>query len=236
MKSIRWKTNNRNARAKNDFVSETIIRKRDRAATETAILLAAIQVFAKKGYDAANTRDIAKLANANEALIFRYFGNKKGLLEAILTRAEDIKQDDSPTSRFSKNSETYEDLEASLQSSMSRKCRDFRDAEDFMKVAVSQIILDPEVSRIIQKKIYTKALPEFMAELEKFKKAGKIDSKADLKSIAYAISSLTFALGFMGQCIYKIPPAEIQAAIKEVARIFRKGLEPGNKKQPSRKR
>lgn len=77
MKSIRWKTNNRNARAKNDFVSETIIRKRDRAATETAILLAAIQVFAKKGYDAANTRDIAKLANANEALIFRYFGNKK---------------------------------------------------------------------------------------------------------------------------------------------------------------
>lgn len=218
---------------KDEAACETMIRKRDRSATETAILLAAIQVFAKKGYDAANTKDIAKLANANEALIFRYFGNKKGLLEAILTRSEDIKQEETPT-RANKTPESYQDLEASLQYSMSGKCRDFRDAEDFMKVAVSQIILDPEVSQIIQKKIYTRALPEFMAELEKFKKAGKIDPKADLKSIAYAISSLTFALGFMGQCVYKIPPAEIQATIKEVARIFRKGLEPEAEKKKSK--
>ncbi|TGM03586.1 TetR/AcrR family transcriptional regulator [Leptospira barantonii] len=237
MKSVRSKANNSDTQLKDDSASETLIRKRDRTATETAILLAAIQVFAKKGYDAANTKDIAKLANANEALIFRYFGNKKGLLEAILTRAEDIKSEDAPPtpSRSSqKTPESYQDLEASLQYSMSGKCRDFRDAEDFMKVAVSQIILDPEVSQIIQKKIYTKALPEFTAELEKFKKAGKIDPKADLKSIAYAISSLTFALGFMGQCVYKIPPAEIQATIKEVARIFRKGLEPEPAKKKSK--
>lgn len=158
---------------KDNFVSEATIRKRDRTATETSILLAAIQVFAKKGYDAANTKDIAKLANANEALIFRYFGNKKGLLEAILTRSEDIKRDNSLSSRSYKNSKNYQDLEASIQYSISRKCKDFKDAEDFMKVAVSRIILDPEVSRIIQKKIYTKALPEFIAELEKFKKPEK---------------------------------------------------------------
>ncbi|MCG6169882.1 TetR/AcrR family transcriptional regulator [Leptospira sp. FAT2] len=234
MKSVRSKANNSEIQQmKDEAACETMIRKRDRSATETAILLAAIQVFAKKGYDAANTKDIAKLANANEALIFRYFGNKKGLLEAILTRSEDIKQEETPT-RANKTPESYQDLEASLQYSMSGKCRDFRDAEDFMKVAVSQIILDPEVSQIIQKKIYTRALPEFMAELEKFKKAGKIDPKADLKSIAYAISSLTFALGFMGQCVYKIPPAEIQATIKEVARIFRKGLEPEAEKKKSK--
>lgn len=233
MKSARSKVNETNS-LKDEESCETIIRKRDRAATETAILLAAIQVFAKKGYDAANTKDIAKLANANEALIFRYFGNKKGLLEAILTRADDIKSEESPSRSHSKNQESYQDLEASLQYSMSGKCRDFREAEDFMKVAVSQIILDPEVSQIIQKKIYTKAIPEFTSELEKFKKAGKIDPKADLKSIAYAISSLTFALGFMGQCVYKIPPAEIQAAIKEVSRIFRKGLEPEPAKKKSK--
>ncbi|TGM58774.1 TetR/AcrR family transcriptional regulator [Leptospira adleri] len=232
MKSARSKANNSEPLVKDESACETIIRKRDRSATETAILLAAIQVFAKKGYDAANTKDIAKLANANEALIFRYFGNKKGLLEAILTRSDEINSEESSTRQ--KNQESYQDLEASLQYSMSGKCRDFREAEDFMKVAVSQIILDPEVSQIIQKKIYTKALPEFTAELEKFKKAGKIDPKADLKSIAYAISSLTFALGFMGQCVYKIPPAEIQAAIKEVARIFRKGLEPETKKKSSK--
>ncbi|XDD52296.1 TetR/AcrR family transcriptional regulator [Leptospira sp. WS92.C1] len=235
MKAARSKVNNtENHSIKDEDVCETNIRKRDRPATETAILLAAIQVFAKKGYDAANTKDIAKLANANEALIFRYFGNKKGLLEAILTRADEIKPEDSSSSRSQKNPESYQDLEASLQSSMSGKCRDFKDAEDFMKVAVSQIILDPEVSQIIQKKIYTKAIPEFTTELEKFKKAGKIDPKVDLKSVAYAISSLTFALGFMGQCVYKIPPAEIQTTIKEVSRIFRKGLEPDPPKKKSK--
>lgn len=51
---------------------------------------AGIQVFAKKGYDAATTKDIAKTAGANEALIMRYFGGKKGLLEAILTRTDDL--------------------------------------------------------------------------------------------------------------------------------------------------
>ncbi|TGK32624.1 TetR/AcrR family transcriptional regulator [Leptospira gomenensis] len=233
MKSARSKVTETNS-LKEEESCETVIRKRDRAATETAILLAAIQVFAKKGYDAANTKDIAKLANANEALIFRYFGNKKGLLEAILTRAEDIKSEESSSRSTSKNQESYQDLEASLQYSMSGKCRDFHEAEDFMKVAVSQIILDPEVSQIIHKKIYTKAIPEFTAELEKFKKAGKIDPKADLKSVAYAISALTFALGFMGQCVYKIPPAEIQATIKEVSKIFRKGLEPESTKKKSK--
>ncbi|WP_173380612.1 TetR/AcrR family transcriptional regulator [Leptospira mayottensis] len=235
MKSSRSKSNNPHThQMKDNFVSEVTIRKRNRAATETSILLAAIQVFAKKGYDAANTKDIAKLANANEALIFRYFGNKKGLLEAILTRSEDIKQENSLSSRVYKTSKNYQDLEASIRYLISGKCKDFKDAEDFMKVAVSQIILDPEVSQIIQKKIYTKALPEFIAELEKFKKAGKINPKADLKSAAYAISSFAFALGFMGQCVYKIPPSEIQATIKEVARIFRKGLEPGPTKKKSK--
>ncbi|EMO26539.1 transcriptional regulator, TetR family [Leptospira interrogans serovar Bataviae str. HAI135] len=226
MKSLKSKVN---LRTKDNVISEAMIRKRDRAATETAILLAAIQVFAKKGYDGANTKDIAKVANANEALIFRYFGNKKGLLEAILTRSEEIKKENS--NRISENSESYLDLETSLQRMISRKCKDFKEAEDFMKVAVSQVILDSEVSRIIQKKIYTKIIPEFMGELEKFKKVGKIDSKADLKSVAYAISSLTFALGFMGQCVYKMPHTEIQAAIKEASRIFRKGLEPETTKK-----
>lgn len=45
MKSLKSKVN---VRTKDNVISEAMIRKRDRAATETAILLAAIQVFAKK--------------------------------------------------------------------------------------------------------------------------------------------------------------------------------------------
>lgn len=48
------------------------------------ILLVALQLFAKEGFHATSTRQIAKLANVSEGLIFRHFTNKEGLLEAIL--------------------------------------------------------------------------------------------------------------------------------------------------------
>ncbi|TGK10452.1 TetR/AcrR family transcriptional regulator [Leptospira selangorensis] len=201
-------------------------KKRDRKATETALMKAGIQVFAKKGYDAATTKDIAKTAGANEALIMRYFGGKKGLLEAILTRTDDL--GDSATGK--KEEETKQlHLDEALVESITERCSDFKHYSDFMKVAVSRIILDPDVSRIIQTKIYTKALPEMIHELEKFKKGGEIDPKADLKSVAFGISSLTFALGFMAQVVYKIPESEIKATIKEMVRILQKGLKPDSK-------
>lgn len=201
-------------------------KKRDRKATETALMKAGIQVFAKKGYDAATTKDIAKTAGANEALIMRYFGGKKGLLEAILTRTDDL--GDSAAGK--KEEETKQlHLDEALVESITERCSDFKHYSDFMKVAVSRIILDPDVSRIIQTKIYTKALPEMIHELEKFKKGGEIDPKADLKSVAFGISSLTFALGFMAQVVYKIPESEIKATIKEMVRILQKGLKPDSK-------
>ncbi len=199
-------------------------KKRDRNATERALMKSAIQVFAKKGYDAATTKDIAKSAGANEALIMRYFGGKKGLLEAILTRTDDL--DDSSGEKETKD---YSHLDESLIQSISDRCSDYRHYSDFMKVAVSRIILDPDVSRIIQTKIYTKAIPEMIQELEKFKKAGEIDSKADLKSVAFGISSLTFALGFMAQVVYKIPEPEIKATIREMVRLLHKGMKPESK-------
>ncbi|PKA16189.1 TetR/AcrR family transcriptional regulator [Leptospira haakeii] len=198
-------------------------KKRDRKATETALMKAGIQVFAKKGYDAATTKDIAKTAGANEALIMRYFGGKKGLLEAILTRTDDL--GDSAAGDETKQLH----LDEALVESITERCSDFKHYSDFMKVAVSRIILDPDVSRIIQTKIYTKALPEMIHELEKFKKGGEIDPKADLKSVAFGISSLTFALGFMAQVVYKIPESEIKATIKEMVRILQKGLKPDSK-------
>jgi AcrR family transcriptional regulator len=54
--------------------------------TKQALLEAAMQVFAARGFDAATTREVAAKAGANEQLIQRYFGGKAGLLLAILER------------------------------------------------------------------------------------------------------------------------------------------------------
>lgn len=48
------------------------------------ILLAAMQLFAKKGFRGTTTRDLATQAEVNEAIIFRHFATKEALYNAIL--------------------------------------------------------------------------------------------------------------------------------------------------------
>ncbi|WP_016699472.1 TetR family transcriptional regulator [Actinoalloteichus spitiensis] len=56
-------------------------RRRNRSATRQRLLAAARHRFAKEGYEAASVRDIAADAGVDAALVFRYFGSKKGLFE-----------------------------------------------------------------------------------------------------------------------------------------------------------
>lgn len=55
---------------------------RDRKATKTAILTAAVTVFTQKGPDAATTAEIAKLAGVNQSLLHYHFGSKERLFAA----------------------------------------------------------------------------------------------------------------------------------------------------------
>ncbi|MEO0341256.1 MAG: helix-turn-helix domain-containing protein, partial [Bacteroidota bacterium] len=56
------------------------------------ILAIALELFANLGFDATSTSKIAKLSGVSEGLIFRHFGNKQGLLEAIMLEAEQKSQ------------------------------------------------------------------------------------------------------------------------------------------------
>ncbi|MCF8366463.1 MAG: TetR/AcrR family transcriptional regulator [Bacteroidales bacterium] len=52
------------------------------------ILQAALELFAQEGFHATSTSKVAKHACVSEGLIFRHFGNKEGLLQAILDEGE----------------------------------------------------------------------------------------------------------------------------------------------------
>ena len=57
---------------------------------EVRILEAAVQLFARHGFNGTSTREIAQLADVNETTLFRYYGTKKELflcaLESRLSR------------------------------------------------------------------------------------------------------------------------------------------------------
>lgn len=60
-------------------------RPRDAAATRGALLGAARELFAERGYDGTTVRGVADRAGVNQALLFRYFGNKEALFAEAVT-------------------------------------------------------------------------------------------------------------------------------------------------------
>jgi len=52
------------------------------------ILNCGLELFAKNGYNATSTSQVAKLAEVSEGLIFRHFKSKEGLLNAIVQEGQ----------------------------------------------------------------------------------------------------------------------------------------------------
>jgi len=53
------------------------------------ILHSALRLFATEGYASTSTSKVAKTAGVSEGLIFRHFGNKEGLLNAIMDQSKE---------------------------------------------------------------------------------------------------------------------------------------------------
>lgn len=61
-----------------------VVKKRNKEASKSRIIDAAIVVFARNGYDKATYKAISEISGLNESLITRYFGSKKGLAIATV--------------------------------------------------------------------------------------------------------------------------------------------------------
>lgn len=57
---------------------------RGRDAVRAAVVAAAEELFAERGYAAVSIRDLAAAAGVNHGLIHRHFGSKDGVLQAVL--------------------------------------------------------------------------------------------------------------------------------------------------------
>jgi AcrR family transcriptional regulator len=61
--------------------------------TRTRILDATREIYAQKGFRGTTTREVAERAAVNEATLFRHFGNKEALIEAMFQNACSEDQD-----------------------------------------------------------------------------------------------------------------------------------------------
>jgi AcrR family transcriptional regulator len=172
-------------------------RARDPEQRRAELIDAATAVFAEHGYEAATTREIAERAGCAEGLIHRYFNGKRGLLLAIIeSKAAHIVEE------FETELPDRQTVAEEIAAILMRDADLFWDRRDFMRVSVSQATIDSEIGRTISEDVNNQRVQLMLTKLRKHQVAGRIRPETDVEAIAYSLSSLGFAIGFVFQACF----------------------------------
>ena len=194
------------------------LKKRDRAASEKALIEAATQLFAAKGFDGTRTLEIARKAKVNEALIARYFGGKEGLLVAVL--------EESKSSQLSKVGEEDQlqisacwipeydpslDLKETLKAFFRAGLKHFEEKESLIRITLSQALVDPKMGHMLREKTLEQSFPVLKGMLKKH--FSKKISAADLDSVVMLLMATNFAVNFMGRVVHGVEGKRVDKVI-----------------------
>jgi AcrR family transcriptional regulator len=200
----------------------------DKHARQEALLRAAAAVFAREGYDAARTREIAARAGCAEGLIHRYFGGKEGLLIALLDRYEreiaplfcTVPADEAPL---------REEIEALLL----RPLRLLGEEHEITRVAVARAVTEAspgsELARKLAARLHGERVAQIAARLRARQQAGQIAADVDIAAAADVIAGLGFFLAFTRIVLMGGDPQEAAALARVGAQLFAAGLTPSQR-------
>jgi len=193
--------------------------KRDKERRQRSLIEAATTVFAEHGYDAATTREVAERAGCSEGLIHRYFGGKRGLLLAVMeSKAAEVLE--GLRSALPDRDSVAEDIEQVLLWPLGV----FWEYRDFMRVAVSQATIDPELGPSVAKSIHNQRVTLVLERLRRHRDAGRIHPDVDLEAAAQAIAGFGFMLGFMGQVVLGTDREYVQRTTSAFVSLLARGM------------
>lgn len=196
-------------------------RRRDKEASKQALLAAAVETFATRGYDAATTREVAQKAGVAEGLIHRYYQSKAGLLLAVLSDYEDEQMRCALEVPAPSGS-----LEEEIRTQFSMHLDELKKKGDFARVVISRCIVDPAVAKQMRKHIFEEKIPVFVERFRQFQRDGKIEADADIVALAFTVSSMAFSLNFLGHLVFGQPEERMRATATLMARALARGLKP----------
>ena len=183
------------------------------------ILEAAGRVYAKHGFRGATTRLIAAEAGVNEVTLFRTFGSKGALLEAVL-EANDHCQQIRPLP------DTPVDPEAELTSWVNDHLQRVRDMRPMLIHAISELDERPEVAEFAcrgRAEVHV-ILDDYVASLQRI---GRADPGADtFGAVTMLISSVMGDAMGRSMAPDSFPPAE--EAARRYVRCFLRAIGAGD--------
>lgn len=157
--------------------------------TRQRILDATFKIFVEHGYKGATTRRIAQEADVNEVTIFRHFGNKLNLVEAMLDNVFDSGDIEQVIKE-----ELTGDLRADLHRLMEHFIGGMRKNWETMNVLIYEIHRIPELTEVMHRKLHIREshiLAYFKSQVER----GVLRDDIDPEIIFYSFRGATYAYG-----------------------------------------
>lgn len=162
---------------------------RDRSAKKKALISAATSLFARRGYEATTTREIAARAGCAEGLIHRYFGGKSGLLSEIVKLH--VAQDRATTVERP----ACETLEGEIRELMDWQLDHLWAEREFLRVAFPCAILQPRLGKLLSK--YMPARIGLIAQRIRGYQQARFFDDEEIEELARILISLSFDFGFI---------------------------------------
>lgn len=188
--------------------------------TTDRILDAAIYLISDKGYAAATTKSIAELAEVNEVTVFRHFGNKRGILKAIVSKFSY-----GPVLQKTLEVDTTWNLEKDLLHFAREYSRFMLSIKEFVLIGFKEAGAFPEIDEeIANVPLFIKT--QLMSYFAEMKKQGKM---IDLNEESVALSFIAINFGHFlsaARLGTNVTELDIQLQITTSVTIFSRGLTP----------
>lgn len=133
---------------------EMILENQKITPSKKKVLLASIDLFSKYGYNAVSTANIAKEAKVSEAVIFKYFKNKRGLLLSIITPVIEqcIPQYENVFAE-NLNNVNHRSLRELVHFVINDRFNFFNQNKEIINILLSQILIDDEIKTLLANSI-----------------------------------------------------------------------------------
>lgn len=180
-----------------EWMKELLDLGREEAMTprQLAIVQAAIEIFAEKGYSAASTSEIARKAGVAEGTIFRYYKTKKDLLLSIVGGTMSRMVAPFVMRKFGgvldEPGSSYEEF---LRAFMHNRLDFSKEHFKILRILLQEIPFQPVLREQFMENVTSKVLERVTSITEHFKAKGEIRAVPTPPLLRFTISSI---IGFL---------------------------------------
>jgi AcrR family transcriptional regulator len=208
-------------------------RVRDKDGKQRALLEAAAEVFAEVGYTAAATKEIARRADCSEAMLFHYFGDKRGIFEQVVSR---------------QIADLVNEAEEQVLAALPPRFEDYVEKLFFARLRIDdrssgvsgwdifgRALSDPDFSLRVLQPNHARRTAVIAEGVRHYQAAGQITTDVDADHFAELLANFIIFTTSLGPRWFDTSESDIRAQIKLGSQILAKGASTSVEKTPAKR-